>query len=247
MERENAWKKYTESDVAKLEKLAAGYIDFISENKTERECCTTAIKMARKAGYISLAEAQSRGSKLRPGDRVYAHNCGKSLMLVQVGKLSMQRGFNILGAHIDSPRLDIKQNPLYESADFALLDTHYYGGIKKYQWVTIPLAIHGVVCMTDGSMVKVNVGEDPNDPDDGRIPQESAQKRGYDHNDQGKDCTEDETEIIDRDKFTCTDILLLYQRRTDAVLDKYESYVEKDRDQCECTEFFRCKQACQNQ
>ena len=164
MERENAWKKYSESDVAKLEKLAAGYIDFISENKTERECCTTAIKMARKAGYISLAEAQSRGSKLRPGDRVYAHNCGKSLMLVQVGKLSMQRGFNILGAHIDSPRLDIKQNPLYESADFALLDTHYYGGIKKYQWVTIPLAIHGVVCMTDGSMVKVNVGEDPNDP-----------------------------------------------------------------------------------
>ena len=164
MERENAWKKYSESDVAKLEKLAAGYIDCISENKTERECCTTAIKMARKAGYISLAEAQSRGSKLRPGDRVYAHNCGKSLMLVQVGKLSMQRGFNILGAHIDSPRLDIKQNPLYESADFALLDTHYYGGIKKYQWVTIPLAIHGVVCMTDGSMVKVNVGEDPNDP-----------------------------------------------------------------------------------
>ena len=90
-------------------------------------------------------------------------------------------------------------------------------------------------------------GEDPNDPDDGRIPQESAQKRGYDHNDQGKDCPEDETEIIDRDKFTCTDILLLYQRRADAVLDKYQGYVEKDRDQCKSTEFFRCKQACQNQ
>ena len=164
MERENAWKKYSESDIAKLEKLAAGYIDFISENKTERECCATAIKMARKAGYISLAEARSRGAKLRPGDRVYAHNSGKSLMLVQVGDLPMEQGFNILGAHIDSPRLDIKQNPLYESADFTLLDTHYYGGIKKYQWVTLPLAIHGVVCKTDGTMVKVNVGEDAGDP-----------------------------------------------------------------------------------
>ena len=164
MERENAWKKYSESDVAKLEKLAAGYIKFISENKTERECCTTAIKMARKAGYISLAEARSRGAKLRAGDRVYVHNSGKSLMLVQVGRLPMERGFNILGAHIDSPRLDIKQNPLYESADFTLLDTHYYGGIKKYQWVTLPLAIHGVVCKTDGTTVKVNIGEDADDP-----------------------------------------------------------------------------------
>ncbi|MDO4891057.1 MAG: aminopeptidase, partial [Coriobacteriaceae bacterium] len=164
MERENAWKKYGDADIAKLEELAAGYIDFISTNKTERECCAAAIEMARAAGYVSLAEARERGAKLKPGDKVYADNCGKSLMLVQVGELPMERGFNILGAHIDSPRLDIKQNPLYESADFALLDTHYYGGIKKYQWVTIPLAIHGVVCKTDGTVERVNVGEDAGDP-----------------------------------------------------------------------------------
>ncbi len=164
MERENAWKKYDEADLAQLEKLAAGYIDFISNNKTERECCATAIKMARKAGYISLEEARERGAKLRPGDRVFVDNCGKSIMLVQIGELPLERGFNILGAHIDSPRLDIKQNPLYENGGFALFDTHYYGGIKKYQWVTLPLAIHGVVAKTDGSIAQVNVGEDAGDP-----------------------------------------------------------------------------------
>ena len=164
MERETAWKRYGETELEELERLAAGYIDFISENKTERECARTAVAMAKERGYVSLNEAVRAGRPLKAGDKVWALLHGKALILVQLGSAPLERGLNILGAHIDSPRLDIKQNPLYEASDFALLDTHYYGGIKHYQWVTLPLALHGVVAKTDGSVVDVRVGDDAGDP-----------------------------------------------------------------------------------
>lgn len=164
MERESAWKRYDEDQLAELEQLGASYIDFISENKTEREFAAAAIRSAEAAGYESLDDAIAAGRKLVPGDKVWATMRGKAVILVQLGARPLTEGMNILGAHIDSPRLDVKQNPLYESNDFAFLDTHYYGGIKHYQWVTIPLALHGVVAKKDGSVVDVKVGEDPEDP-----------------------------------------------------------------------------------
>lgn len=164
MKRRNAWKTYTDTDLEQMDTLVGGYIDFISDCKTERECVKRSIEMAKEAGYLDLAEIRLAGKKLKPGDKVYADNYGKSIILFHMGTDPLEQGFNILGAHVDSPRLDIKQNPLYEASDFALLDTHYYGGIKKYQWVTLPLAIHGVVARTDGSLVQVNVGEGPDDP-----------------------------------------------------------------------------------
>lgn len=164
MERETAWKKYGPDDKERLERLAEGYISFISENKTERECAAAAIKRAEEAGYLPLERAVAEGRALKPGDKLWAHAHGKALVLVHVGTRPLANGMNILGAHIDSPRLDLKQNPLYESNGFALLDTHYYGGIKNYQWVALPLALHGVVAKTDGSVVQVNVGEGPDDP-----------------------------------------------------------------------------------
>ncbi len=164
MERKNAWKQYSQEDLDKLAQVASGYIDFISDNKTERECATSMIKLAQEAGYMSLEDCIAQKRALSAGDKVWAHTHGKALMLMHIGSEPLENGFNILGAHIDSPRLDLKQNPLYESHDLALLDTHYYGGIKKYQWVTLPLALHGVVAKTDGSVVDVVVGEDPSDP-----------------------------------------------------------------------------------
>lgn len=164
MERSNAWKKYDQPTLDKVEKLAADYIDFISDNKTERECAAASVEMARAAGYKPLDELVKAGARLNPGDKVFAQTHGKSVILLQLGRRPLQEGMNILGAHIDSPRLDIKQNPLYESNDMVFLDTHYYGGIKKYQWVTMPLAIHGVVVRADGTSVSVVVGEDPADP-----------------------------------------------------------------------------------
>ena len=164
MERENAWKAYTDAQLEELEALSRDYIDFISDNKTERECTQSAIELAEKAGYKPLAKAIESGQALKAGDKVWAHTHGKALILMALGTDRLEDGFNILGAHIDSPRLDLKQNPLFENTDLALLDTHYYGGIKKYQWVTLPLAIHGVIAKKDGSIVEVNVGEDPADP-----------------------------------------------------------------------------------
>ncbi len=164
MENEVAWKTYGESDLETLEGLAADYTAFISDNKTERECASTAIALAEQQGYRSLDEAVDEGRALAPGDKVWAQAHGKALILAHLGEESFSAGFNILGAHIDSPRLDLKQNPLYEANGVALLDTHYYGGIKTYQWVTLPLALHGVIAKTDGTVVDVQVGEDPDDP-----------------------------------------------------------------------------------
>ena len=164
MEREVAWKKYDEAASAEVEALAADYINFISDNKTERECASAAIAAAEDAGYDSLADCIAAGTPVGPGSKLWACAQGKAVILVHVGAAPISEGMNILGAHIDSPRLDIKQNPLYETNDFALLDTHYYGGIKNYQWTALPLALHGVVATTDGEVIEVNIGDDPADP-----------------------------------------------------------------------------------
>ncbi|MBQ1994374.1 MAG: aminopeptidase [Lachnospiraceae bacterium] len=164
MERKNAWKEYSEKDLQELEVLCKDYRTFLSECKTERECTTDIIKRAKEKGYIDIEEAVKKGEPLKAGDKVYAVCMGKSVALFNIGKEPLESGMNILGAHIDSPRMDVKQNPLYEDSDLAYLDTHYYGGIKKYQWVTLPLAIHGVVVKKDGTTVQINVGEKADDP-----------------------------------------------------------------------------------
>lgn len=164
MERKSAWTTYTEEDLQKLETLNKDYINFLNRGKTERECISVTIEMAKKAGYKDLADIIKKDKKLKAGDKVYAVCMDKTIALFNIGKKNIEKGMRILGAHVDSPRLDIKQNPLYEDAGIAYLDTHYYGGIKKYQWVTIPLAIHGVVVKKDGTKVSVVIGEDEKDP-----------------------------------------------------------------------------------
>ncbi len=165
MEKKNAWEKYPEgSKRRKVFQFAEGYREFISDCKTERECVNAFYAKAKEAGFMDLDELISSGEELQPGDRIIADNMGKGLAMFVIGKEDMEKGMNILGAHIDSPRMDLKQVPLYEDTEMAMLDTHYYGGIKKYQWVTLPLALHGVICKTDGTMVTINIGEKKNDP-----------------------------------------------------------------------------------
>ena len=161
MNRENAWTTYEEADIKALEGLCKEYKDFLSNGKTERECVRLTVKEIEKKGYRNLKDI--KGS-LKAGDKVYAVCMGKSIAMFLIGKEPLENGMNILGAHIDSPRIDVKQNPLYENEDLAYLDTHYYGGIKKYQWVTLPLALHGVIVKTDGTVQKVNIGEKEDDP-----------------------------------------------------------------------------------
>ena len=156
---ENAWKKYA-GNLDPVMKFGKDYIDFMSLSKTERETVDNSIEIAEKAGFKDLNTV----SELKAGDKVYFNNRGKSLFLFVLGKEDLAKGLNILGAHVDSPRLDLKQHPLYEDSGLVLLDTHYYGGIKKYQWVAQPLALHGVVCKKDGSLVKVVIGESEDDP-----------------------------------------------------------------------------------
>ena len=164
MERKNAWNTYGKREISELEELNSNYIDFLSDCKIERECVKETVRQAREKGYKSLEEVIEKGQPLKQGDKVYAVCMNKTVALFNIGKIPMEQGMNILGAHIDSPRMDIKQNPLYESNNMAYLDTHYYGGIKKYQWVTLPLAIHGVVVKKDGTKVEVNIGEKDTDP-----------------------------------------------------------------------------------
>ena len=164
MERPCAWKKYTPEQLVELEKICSGYKEFISENKTERLCVRTGAALAEQAGYVELGQAVAAGKTLKPGDKVYAVNHGKTLMLMQIGKRPLQKGFNILGAHVDSPRLDLKQNPAFEAGDMAYLDTHYYGGVKAYHWVASPLALVGVVAKKDGSVIDINIGDGADDP-----------------------------------------------------------------------------------
>ena len=164
MEREVAWKSYTDAERAHLEQVSARYRAFLDNGKTERECVSEVVKLAEAKGYTNLEDKIARAEALKAGDKVYSDWMGKSIMLFIIGKAPMEKGINILGAHIDSPRMDVKQNPLYEDGGLAYLDTHYYGGIKNYQWVTIPLALHGVVVKKDGTVVTISVGEDENDP-----------------------------------------------------------------------------------
>lgn len=164
MQKENAWNTYTEEQLEELEALAKRYRAFLDAGKTERECVTETVRIVRKQGYRSLDEVRAAGSRLQAGDKVYAVGMEKTIALFVIGEQPLEKGMRILGAHIDSPRLDVKQDPLYENTELAYLDTHYYGGIKKYQWVTVPLAIHGVVAKKDGTKVQVCIGEKENDP-----------------------------------------------------------------------------------
>ena len=164
MERKNCWKSYTPEDLKAIEELCTGYKSFLDTGKTERECTVETVRMAQEAGYRDLAQVIENGETLDEGDRVYAVCRGKAVALFQIGTRPITDGMRILGAHIDSPRLDVKQNPFYEDTEIAYLDTHYYGGVKKYQWVTIPLALHGVVALKDGSVLNVKIGEDEDDP-----------------------------------------------------------------------------------
>lgn len=164
MDRKSVWEKYDEKDREKLEILSKKYIDFLSVGKTERECTKEIVRQAKEKGYRDLEEIIAKGESLSAGDKVYAVCMKKAVALFHIGTNPLEQGMNILGAHIDSPRMDVKQNPLYEEGDMAYLDTHYYGGIKKYQWVTLPLAIHGVVVKKDGSTQEICIGEKEEDP-----------------------------------------------------------------------------------
>lgn len=164
MNNKSAWDNMTQKKLKAIDSFAREYMDFLDNGKTERECCSEAVNMLEAIGYMDLTKAIRDGKKLKAGDKVYYTQMDKAIAAFQIGKKPLEEGMNIVGAHIDSPRLDIKQNPLYESDGIAYLDTHYYGGVKKYQWVTIPLAIHGVVVKTDGTTIEINIGEDDDDP-----------------------------------------------------------------------------------
>ena len=164
MEKESAWKKYTEEDLNKLDLLCNDYKQFLTIAKTERETTKEIIKRAEEKGYENLEEYISENKRILPGDKIYVNNKGKAVALFNIGTEPITNGMNILGAHIDSPRIDLKANAIYESDGFTYFDTHYYGGIKKYQWVTLPLAIHGVVIKKDGTKIEICIGEDDADP-----------------------------------------------------------------------------------
>ena len=164
MERKNAWSQYSAEELSRLEAVNEDYKACLDAGKTERECVRLTIERIEKEGYKNLKEVIRNGEKVQAGDKVYAVCMDKTIAMFHMGTKPLEEGMNILGAHIDSPRIDVKQNPLYENDEFAYLDTHYYGGIKKYQWVTLPLAIHGVVVKKDGTKVEVNIGEKDTDP-----------------------------------------------------------------------------------
>ena len=165
MERQNCFKLYNEEERNQLEQLAADYRKFLTDCKTERESVREVVRQAEAAGYRNMEDLmQNGGEQLQPGAKLYTVCMGKAVALFRLGEQPLSAGLNILGAHVDSPRLDIKQNPLFEAGELAFLDTHYYGGIKKYQWVTLPLALHGVVVKKDGQTVDIVIGEDADDP-----------------------------------------------------------------------------------
>ena len=164
MVKKNVWNEYTEKQIKETNEFAKNYCYFLDHGKTERECIDQIVNKIEKFGYQELQDVMKSGKTLKKGDKVYSVCMNKSIVMFQIGEESMENGMNILGAHIDSPRLDIKQNPLYEDGGIAYLDTHYYGGVKKYQWVTLPLALHGVIVKKDGTTVEVNIGEEEDDP-----------------------------------------------------------------------------------
>ena len=161
MNKQNAWKSYDAAQLQELERINTDYRSCLDAGKTERECIKLTVQKLEAQGYQNLKDIKSQ---IKPGDKIYAVCMDKSIAIFQIGRQTLENGMNILGAHIDSPRIDVKQNPLYENEELAYLDTHYYGGIKKYQWVTVPLALHGVIAKKDGSVVEVNIGEKEEDP-----------------------------------------------------------------------------------
>ena len=164
MYRKCAWESYSNKQLKELDALCDDYRDFLDHGKTERECVDTMVNTVEKYGYRNLEDLKKSGAMIKAGDRIYSVWMNKAVIMFQIGEEPIKNGMNILGAHIDSPRMDIKQNPLYEDGGLAYLDTHYYGGVKKYQWVTLPLALHGVVVKKDGTTVLVNIGEEEDDP-----------------------------------------------------------------------------------
>ena len=162
--KNNAWLKYSGAEREKIFDFCEGYKNYLSVGKTERECIHEAIRLAEEKGYRNLADIIKNNEEIKAGDKVYANNKDKTLALYLIGNDSIENGMRIIGSHVDSPRVDLKQNPLYEDGNLALMDTHYYGGVKKYQWVTLPLALHGVVVKKDGTKINVVIGEDDNDP-----------------------------------------------------------------------------------
>ena len=162
--KESAWKKYKKEEVEQIMALCEAYKTFLSHCKTERECVTEIVRRVEQKGFQNLENLIKENRKLAPGDKIYVNNRGKAIALFVLGTDPITMGMNILGAHIDSPRLDLKANPLYEEKEFAYLDTHYYGGIKKYQWVTLPLALHGIVVKKDGTKINIQIGENESDP-----------------------------------------------------------------------------------
>ena len=164
MEKKNLWESYSAKQLKELEVFCKDYRDFLDNAKTERECVNVMVNLCEKCGYVELQTAIKEKKKLKAGDKIYAVNMNKAILLFNIGKKPLEDGMNILGAHIDSPRMDVKSNPLYEDSSIAYLDTHYYGGVKKYQWVTIPLSLHGVVVKKDGTTIEMAVGEEEDDP-----------------------------------------------------------------------------------
>ncbi len=164
MEKKNTWETYNYEQLKEVDVFTDEYRKFLDQGKTERECVDYIVNAVEKKGYRELQDIIKKGETLKKGDKVYAVWMNKSVVMFRIGERPMAEGMNILGAHIDSPRLDVKQNPLYEEGGFAYLDTHYYGGVKKYQWVTLPLALHGVIVKKDGTTVEINIGENEDDP-----------------------------------------------------------------------------------
>ena len=164
MDRKNAWTTYSKEELDRLEQVNTEYKNCLDAGKTERECVALAVEKAKAEGYKDIRDIIKNGEEVKAGDKLYAVCMNKTIALFHMGTKPLTEGMNILGAHIDSPRLDLKQNPLYESDGLAMLETHYYGGIKKYQWVAMPLALHGVVAKKDGTSVEIALGEDPSDP-----------------------------------------------------------------------------------
>ena len=164
MEKKNLWETYSAKQMKELEKLNQEYRDFLDNGKTERECIDRIVNTIEAEGYRELETLIKAGTRLKKGDKVYSVWMNKSIAMFRIGSEPLEEGMNILGAHIDSPRLDVKQNPLYEDGGFAYLDTHYYGGVKKYQWVAIPLSLHGVIVKKDGTTVEINIGDNEDDP-----------------------------------------------------------------------------------
>ena len=159
-QKKNGYDRINEAELEAMEAYCTGYKRFLDAGKTERECVDRTVAQAEAAGFRQYR----RGMELKPGDKIYRVNRGKSIVLAVMGRQGLEHGANIGAAHIDSPRLDLKQNPLYESDDLAFLKTHYYGGIRKYQWVTIPLELHGVVVLKSGQVIRVSVGNGEGDP-----------------------------------------------------------------------------------